>query len=70
MDISSEETMGKFEDTNEISDWAYDAVLWANSISLINGTDDGRLLPKGTATRAQFATVLMRFCQTDTVKGQ
>jgi hypothetical protein len=37
-------------------------VEWAVGAELINGMD-GNLKPKGTATRAQVATILMRFCE-------
>ena len=39
------------------------ATAWANSEGLITGVTDTTLNPKGTATRAQVATVLMRFCE-------
>lgn len=37
------------------------AMQWACGAGLINGVDGGRLLPQGSATRAQMATILMRF---------
>lgn len=36
---------------------------WANGNALINGHDDGTLEPGGTTTRAQAASILMRFDQ-------
>ncbi len=36
---------------------------WANGNKLINSHDDGTLEPGGTATRAQAASILMRFYQ-------
>ena len=41
------------------------AATWAaaNGSGLINGTAGGTLAPKGTATRAQTAMILMRFCR-------
>ena len=39
------------------------ATAWANSEGLITGVTDTTLNPKGTATRAQVATILMRFCE-------
>ncbi|MFR0734681.1 MAG: S-layer homology domain-containing protein [Oscillospiraceae bacterium] len=37
-------------------------MAWAVERGLICGID-GKLSPKGTASRAQFATVIMRFCE-------
>ncbi len=62
VDVSGSENLDKFTDTNEISDWALDAMKWANSVDLINGTSDTMLSPKHTTTRAQVATILMRLC--------
>ena len=38
-------------------------MAWANGNALINGHDDGTLEPGGTTTRAQAASILMRFDQ-------
>lgn len=48
-------------DTDEISDWAKEGMFWAVSQKLITGTDGGRLDPGGKATRAEIATILMRY---------
>lgn len=53
-----------FTDASQVSDYAKDALCWAYGIGLIQGTADGRglsLQPKGSATRAQAATILMRY---------
>ena len=59
----------EFNDSSNISSYALSAMQWANGQSLISGTDNSRLLPKGEATRAQAATILLRFveniCTTD-----
>ncbi|MCL2842364.1 MAG: S-layer homology domain-containing protein [Oscillospiraceae bacterium] len=49
-----------FPDTDRVGSWAEDAVAWAVYNELIQGTG-GQLIPTGTATRAQAATILMRF---------
>ncbi|MCL2843021.1 MAG: S-layer homology domain-containing protein [Oscillospiraceae bacterium] len=49
-----------FPDTDRVGTWAEDAVAWAVYNELIQGTG-GQLVPTGTATRAQAATILMRF---------
>jgi hypothetical protein len=51
-----------FADADSVSDYALDAITWAVGAGIINGSD-GRLDPQGTATRAQVATMVMRFAQ-------
>ncbi|MCD7947632.1 MAG: S-layer homology domain-containing protein [Oscillospiraceae bacterium] len=48
-----------FTDAGKISDWASDALSWANGESLINGMGDGTVAPQETATRAQVAQILV-----------
>ena len=38
-------------------------MAWAVNTGIINGTSDATLSPKGNATRAQVATILMRLCE-------
>ena len=35
---------------------------WAVGVGLIDGMGDGTVNPGGTATRAQVAALMMRFC--------
>lgn len=51
----------KFRDVNA-SDWYATAVAWAAAKGLINGCNEGWLIPQGTATRAEVAAMLMRYC--------
>lgn len=44
-------------------DWFYDAVIWAYENGIIDGSA-GKLDPRSGATRAQLATMLMRFDKT------
>lgn len=53
-----------FADDENVSDWALDAVKWAVGAGLLNGKDGNRLDPTGTATRAELAAILTRFCKT------
>lgn len=62
----SEGGLSAFADGAEVSVWAQQAMSWAVSLGLINGVDSDRLDPKGQATRAQTATILMRFAQSET----
>ena len=62
-DLSAEGDLSTFPDANSIADWAEAGMSWANGNQLINGHDDGTLEPDGTATRAQAASILMKFDQ-------
>ena len=42
---------------------------WAVGQGLIAGMENGTLVPQGSATRAQVATILMRFVRTSCSKG-
>ncbi|MBM6871484.1 S-layer homology domain-containing protein, partial [Pseudoflavonifractor phocaeensis] len=52
-----------FTDGSSVSAYAVEAVKWAVGVGLLTGTDKGALLPTGSASRAEVATILMRFCQ-------
>lgn len=52
-----------FTDTNAVSDYALDALRWAVENGVINGYGDGRLGPKGLATRAQVAQMLKNYLE-------
>ena len=62
-DLSAEGDLSQFPDSGSVADWAEAAMSWANGNQLINGHDDGTLEPGGTTTRAQAASILMRFDQ-------
>ena len=53
--------LSSFADGAETSDWAQPAMIWAVDQGLIAGIGNNRLEPQGQATRAQVATILMRF---------
>jgi hypothetical protein len=52
-----------YSDAADVSDWADEAMHWMTMHGIINGMGDGTLAPKAEATRAQIATMFMRFCQ-------
>ena len=52
-----------FADADDIASWAVSAVDWARANGYVNGVDGNRFDPDGTATRAQVATILMRYDQ-------
>ena len=62
IDTSKRGDLSNFPDANKISAYAKEAVSWAVGEGIINGSD-GKLLPQGNATRAQVATILMRYIE-------
>ena len=50
-----------FTDADQVASYATDAMKWAIGEGLITGTTETTLSPKATATRAQVATILMRY---------
>ena len=62
-DLTAEGDLTAFPDGDQVQEWALPAMRWANGNALINGHDDGTLEPGGTTTRAQAASILMRFDQ-------
>ncbi len=57
-------SLGKFPDSNKVSAYAKEGMLWANAVGLVNGNLKGGvsyLEPKGNATRAQLAAIFHRF---------
>ena len=53
--------LSAFTDRGAISDYARPAVAWAVENGIVGGMPDGSFQPKGTATRAQLATILHRY---------
>lgn len=62
-DLTAEGDLSSFPDGDQVQKWALPAMTWANGNALINGHDDGTLEPGGTTTRAQAASILIRFDQ-------
>ena len=58
-----EGSLDRFNDAGKVSGYAADAMRWAVETGLISGMGDGTLNPQGNATRAQLATILMRYCE-------
>lgn len=64
--VGEPETTGEgktFTDSDSISDWAADAMAWAVEIGLISGYASGDVRPGNNATRAEVATIFMRFIE-------
>lgn len=63
-DVSAWTDLGSYQDAAQVSDYATQALAWACGAELITGTTDTTLSPRGSATRAQVAVILTRFCET------
>lgn len=57
------EDLSQYSDINPNS-WSYDALSWAKAVGLLSGVSDTTMAPQATATRAQIAAVLQRYCET------
>lgn len=55
--------LSNFNDTSNISNYALTPIKWAVSSGLISGMGDSTISPLGNASRAQIATILMRFIE-------
>ena len=55
--------LSKFVDASTVETWALDSVKWATAAELLIGKGDAVLDPLGTATRAEAATMVYRFCE-------
>ena len=58
-----ESGLSAYPDGAAVSDWALNAMIWATGEGVITGNGAGALNPQGTATRAEVATILMRFIE-------
>ena len=61
--VTLQEHLTGYPDGDQVSDYAIPAMNWAVGQGLIAGMENGTLVPQGSATRAQVATILMRFCE-------
>ena len=62
-DVTAPGSLAGYTDAPQISAYAADAMGWANAAGLITGNTGTTLNPRGNATRAEVATILMRFCE-------
>ena len=51
-----------FKDDAHISDWAKEAMYWAVDNGLLRGDQQQKLNPKNSATRAEVAAIIHRYC--------
>lgn len=62
-DVTASAGLSKFADNASVSTWAQPAMQWAVAEGYISGMGDNQLAPQGTATRAEIASVIMRFME-------
>lgn len=60
--VSAKADLGAYPDAASVAGYAKDAMAWSVANGIVGGTTQGTLNPAGTATRAQFASILFRFC--------
>ena len=63
MDVTGGADLGGYADDETVASWAKQAMEWANEKKYVTGSTDNCLLPAEYATRAQVATILMRFVE-------
>ena len=61
-DVSASASLSGYADASSVSGWAKEAMQWAVGSGLIQGSGNA-LTPQANASRAQIATILMRFCE-------
>ena len=62
--VSADSNLSQFPDAGQVASYAYAPMRWAVGAGLISGASGGSgivLSPRGTASRAQTATILMRY---------
>jgi len=59
--VKSNYGLDKFSDSSKVSTYALPAIKWSVKNNIINGSN-GKLNPKGTATRAEAAAMLYNYC--------
>ena len=55
--------LSRFADADSVGEWARTALEWANAEGLITGKTGNVIDAKGNATRAEVATILMRYLE-------
>ena len=68
MDVSVGEDTNilSYDDALSVSGWAMSSMQWACGSGIVSGKTESTLAPKDGATRAEIATVMMRYCENTT----
>ncbi len=63
IDVAPRGNLSKYTDRDKVSEYATEAMSWANAAGVVVGTSPITLSPQGDATRAQVAVIMKRFCE-------
>lgn len=63
-DTSASSSLDRFKDGSSVSSYAREVMRWAVGSGLLSGRSEDTLVPQGQTTRAEAATILMRYCET------
>lgn len=61
--IGEDTNILSYDDAQTVSEWAIPAMQWAVGAGIVNGTSTSTLSPKNNASRAEIATIVMRYCE-------
>ncbi len=59
--VTGRAVISSYKDASQVSDWAYDAMSWMVYKGFISGVTEDLLSPNTSATRAQFAQIVMKY---------
>ena len=62
-DVSKQADLSQYRDVKQVSEYAEEAMAWAVGSGILQGMEQNLLAPRGTATRAQAAAILMRYSE-------
>ena len=62
-DVTASGDLSAFTDGDQTASWAQEAMEWAVASGIFQGNGNSILNPKGSATRAEIAQILMNFCK-------
>lgn len=62
-DTSTRADISRYIDSNLVSNYAVEAIRWANSVGLVSGTSASTLSPTQNITKAEAASIFMRFSE-------
>ena len=63
LNVAATADLSAFADAGAVSPYAVQAMAWANAQGIVTGKGGGVLDPKGQATRAEVAAMLMRYLE-------
>ena len=61
LDAAPGASLSRFQDAGQVHTYAQEAMAWAVGAELLQGREDGKLVPGGTASRGETAVILSRF---------